>query len=45
MKEHFGYLAKKPGKAAVKLNKMAAAEESIAKEMHERPPQRGGYHG
>jgi len=43
-KEHFGYLAKRTNKAAVKLNKMADEEESIAKEMRERPPQRGGYH-
>ena len=41
-KEHFGYLAKKTNKAAVKLNKMAAEEEGIAKEMREHPFRRGG---
>jgi hypothetical protein len=44
MKEHFGYLAKKTSKAAVKLNKMAAEEEDIAKEMREHPLRRGGFH-
>lgn len=44
MREHFGYLAKKTSKAAAKFNKRAVEEESIAKEMREHPPQRGGYH-
>jgi hypothetical protein len=44
MKEHFGYLAKKTSKAAVKLNRMAAEEEGIAKEMLEHPLRRGGFH-
>lgn len=44
MREHFGYLAKKASKVAPEFNKKAAEEESIAKEMREHPPQRGGYH-
>jgi len=43
-KENFGYLAKKTNKAAVKLNKMAAEEESLAQGMREHPLRRGGYH-
>ena len=42
-KEHFRDLAKKTSKAAAKLNKMAAEEENIAKEMREHPL-RGGFH-
>jgi hypothetical protein len=43
-KENFGYLAKKTNKAAVKLNEMAAEEESLAQEMREHPQRRGGFH-
>ena len=43
-KENFEYLAKKTSKAATKLNKMAAQEESLAKGLREHPLRRGGFH-
>ena len=41
-REHFGYLAKKTHITAVKLNKMAAEEEGLAKGLSEHPFRRGG---
>jgi hypothetical protein len=43
-KENFEYLAMKTNNAAVKLNKMAAEEESLAAAMQEHPLRRGGFH-